>query len=104
VRSLLIPIPPALEWDENLPLDRQLRDRLVAMILDGVLKEGDRLPSVGDIGKEFALTTLIVLKAYQQLFDEQLVEKRRGRGMYVSHGARKAQTGFRQPTFPQATC
>jgi len=77
-------------WDESLPIYRQLRDRVVAMILDGVLKEGDALPSVRNVAAEFRLNPLTVLKGYQQLVDERLVEKRRGRGMYVSDGARAA--------------
>lgn len=78
------------QWDESLPIYRQLRDRVVAMILEGVLKEGDPLPSVRNVAAEFRLNPLTVLKGYQQLVDEQLVEKRRGRGMYVNAGARKA--------------
>jgi GntR family transcriptional regulator len=78
------------QWDESLPIYRQLRDRVVAMILEGVLKEGDPLPSVRTVAADFRLNPLTVLKGYQQLVDEQLVEKRRGRGMYVSPGARKA--------------
>jgi GntR family transcriptional regulator len=78
------------QWDESLPIYRQLRDRVVAMILEGVLKEGDPLPSVRSVAAEFRLNPLTVLKGYQQLVDEQLVEKRRGRGMFVSPGARKA--------------
>ena len=78
------------QWDDSLPIYRQLRDRVVAMILEGVLKEGDPLPSVRSVAAEFRLNPLTVLKGYQQLVDEQLVEKRRGRGMYVSDGARKA--------------
>ncbi len=78
------------QWDDSLPIYRQLRDRVVAMILEGVLKEGDPLPSVRSVAAEFTLNPLTVLKGYQQLVDEQLVEKRRGRGMYVSDGARKA--------------
>lgn len=77
-------------WDESLPIYRQLRDRVVAMILDGVLKEGDALPSVRNVAAEFRLNPLTVLKGYQQLVDEHLVEKRRGRGMFVSDGARSA--------------
>lgn len=77
-------------WDETLPIYRQLRDRVVAMILDGVLKEGDALPSVRNVAAEFRLNPLTVLKGYQQLVDEHLVEKRRGRGMFVSDGARTA--------------
>ena len=78
------------QWDDSLPIYRQLRDRVVAMILEGVLKEGDPLPSVRNVAADFRLNPLTVLKGYQQLVDEQLVEKRRGRGMYVSAGARKA--------------
>jgi DNA-binding transcriptional regulator YhcF (GntR family) len=77
-------------WDESQPIYRQLRDRVVAMILEGVLKEGDALPSVRNVAAEFRLNPLTVLKGYQQLVDEHLVEKRRGRGMYVSDGARAA--------------
>ncbi|HXA91731.1 MAG TPA: GntR family transcriptional regulator [Steroidobacteraceae bacterium] len=78
------------QWDDSLPIYRQLRDRVVAMILEGALKEGDALPSVRNVAAEFRLNPLTVLKGYQQLVDEQLVEKRRGRGMFVSTGARKA--------------
>ena len=78
------------QWDDSLPIYRQLRDRVVAMILEGVLKEGDPLPSVRSVAAEFRLNPLTVLKGYQQLVDEQLVEKRRGRGMYVNQGAAQA--------------
>jgi GntR family transcriptional regulator len=75
------------QWDNSQPIYRQLRDRVVAMILEGVLKEGDPLPSVRNVAAEFRVNPLTVLKGYQQLVDEQLVEKRRGLGMYVSAGA-----------------
>jgi GntR family transcriptional regulator len=78
------------QWDESVPIYRQLRDRVVAMILEGALKEGDPLPSVRNVAAEFRLNPLTVLKGYQQLVDEQLVEKRRGLGMFVSTGASKA--------------
>jgi GntR family transcriptional regulator len=78
------------QWDNSQPIYRQLRDRVVAMILEGVLKEGDPLPSVRHVAAEFRVNPLTVLKGYQQLVDEQLVEKRRGRGMYVSAGAAAA--------------
>ncbi len=77
------------EWNDNLPIYRQLRDRVVAMILDGVLKEGDPLPSVRNVAAEYRVNPLTVLKAYQQLVDEQLVEKRRGLGMFVKNDSRK---------------
>lgn len=77
-------------WNDSQPIYRQLRDRVVAMILEGVLKDGDALPSVRSVAAEYQLNPLTVLKGYQQLVDEQLVEKKRGRGMYVSDGARKA--------------
>jgi GntR family transcriptional regulator len=79
-------------WNESQPIYRQLRDRVVAMILEGVLNDGDPLPSVRSVAAEYRLNPLTVLKGYQQLVDEQLVEKRRGRGMFVSEGARRALT------------
>ena len=78
-----------LEWNDSQPIYRQLRDRVVAMILDGVLKEGDPLPSVRNVAAEHRVNPLTVLKSYQQLVDEQLVEKRRGLGMFVRVDARK---------------
>ena len=75
------------EWNDSQPIYRQLRDRVVAMILDGLLKEGDPLPSVRSVATESRVNPLTVLKAYQQLVDEGLVESRRGRGMYVNQGA-----------------
>ena len=63
------------EWNDSQPIYRQLRDRVVAMILDGVLKEGDPLPSVRNVAAEYRVNPLTVLKGYQQLVDEQLVEK-----------------------------
>ncbi len=77
------------EWNDNQPIYRQLRDRVVAMILDGVLKEDDPLPSVRNVAAEHRVNPLTVLKGYQQLVDEELVEKRRGLGMFVKIGARK---------------
>src|ERR1700742_4939866 len=76
------------EWNDNQPIYRQLRDRIIAMILDGVLHEGDSLPSVRTVAAEYRVNPLTVLKAYQQLADEQVVEKRRGLGMFVNAGAR----------------
>lgn len=77
-------------WNDNVPIYRQLRDRVVAMILDGALNEGDALPSVRQVAADFQINPLTVSKAYQELVDEQLVEKRRGLGMYVMEGAREA--------------
>jgi DNA-binding transcriptional regulator YhcF (GntR family) len=77
------------QWDDNLPIYRQLSRRVIAMILEGVLKEGDPLPSVRAVAAEFRVNPLTVLKAYQQLVDGQLVEKKRGLGMFVSEGARQ---------------
>lgn len=76
------------EWNDSQPIYRQLRDLVVAMILDGVLKEGDPLPSVRTVAAEYRVNPLTVLKAYQQLGDERLVETRRGRGMFINAGAR----------------
>ena len=76
------------EWNDGLPIYRQLRDRVVAMMLDGVLKEGDPLPSVRNVAAEYRVNPLTVMKAYQALVDEGLVEMRRARGMFINAGAR----------------
>jgi GntR family transcriptional regulator len=75
------------EWNDGQPIYRQLRDRVVAMMLDGVLKEGDPLPSVRNVAAEYRVNPLTVLKAYQELVGEDLVETRRGLGMFVKEGA-----------------
>jgi len=80
----------SITWNDDTPIYRQLRERVIAMILDGALKEGDALPSVRQVAADFQLNPITVSKAYQELVDENLVEKRRGLGMYVNDGARDA--------------
>ncbi|MBI2994233.1 MAG: GntR family transcriptional regulator [Gammaproteobacteria bacterium] len=77
------------DWNDRQPIYRQLRDRVIEMILDGVLKEGDPLPSVRAVAAEYRINPLTVLKSYQYLVDDGLVEKKRGRGMFINEGARK---------------
>src|SRR3954463_7638604 len=77
------------EWNDSQPIYRQLRERVVALILDGVLNEGDPLPSVRNVAAEFRVNPITVLKAYQELVGEQLVETKRGRGMFINAGARE---------------
>lgn len=76
------------DWNDSQPIYRQIRERVVAMILDGLLKEGDPLPSVRNVATETRVNPLTVLKAYQMLETERLVEKRRGLGMFINTGAR----------------
>jgi GntR family transcriptional regulator len=87
------------EWNDSQPIYRQLRDRVVAMILDGVLKEGDPLPSVRTVSADYRLNPLTVLKAYQQLVDEGLVETKRGLGMFINTGARNLLLGAERQKF-----
>jgi GntR family transcriptional regulator len=74
-------------WNDNTPIYRQLKDRVIGMMLDGALKAGDALPSVRQVAAEYQLNPITVSRAYQELVDENLVEKRRGIGMYVTEGA-----------------
>jgi len=94
------------QWDNSAPIYRQLRDRVVAMIIEGALKEGDPLPSVRTVATDFRINPITVLKSYQQLVDDGLVEKRRGLGMFVSTGAQAAlaadeRTRFLQQDWPR---
>jgi GntR family transcriptional regulator len=79
----------ATHWNDNQPIYWQLKERTVAMILDGTLAEGDALPSVRTVASKFHLNPITVSKSYQTLVDEGLVEKRRGLGMFVCKGARR---------------
>jgi GntR family transcriptional regulator len=67
------------EWNDSQPIYRQLRDRVVALILDGVLNEGDPLPSVRNVAADYRVNPITVLKGYQELV---------GRGMFIKPGAR----------------
>ena len=87
------------DWNDTQPIYRQVRDRVVAMILEGVLNEGDPLPSVRSVAAEYRVNPLTVLKGYEQLADEQLVEKRRGLGLFVNPGARKTLLGAERRKF-----
>lgn len=77
----------SVQWSDTTPIYLQLKERVVAMMLDGVLKPGDALPSVRQVAADFQLNPITVSRAYQELADEALVEKRRGLGMYVTEGA-----------------
>lgn len=77
----------AIQWHDNAPIYRQLKDKVIAMILEGSLKEGDALPSVRQIAADFQLNPITVSRAYQELVDEHIVEMKRGLGMFVLEGA-----------------
>ena len=77
----------SVTWNDTTPIYLQLKERVVAMMLDGVLKPGDALPSVRQVAADFQLNPITVSRAYQELVDENMVEKRRGLGMYVTEGA-----------------
>jgi GntR family transcriptional regulator len=76
-------------WSDDQPIYRQLRDRMVAMILEGAIAEGEALPSARTVSAEYRINHLTVLKAYQELSDEGIVENRRGVGLFVNPGARE---------------
>ncbi|NQD37116.1 GntR family transcriptional regulator [Permianibacter sp. IMCC34836] len=85
------------EWSDEAPIYRQLRERIVLLILEGALAPGDALPSVRQVAADYRINPLTVSKAYQELSEENIVEKRRGLGLYVNEGAReKLKTQLRQ--------
>ncbi|KGQ20330.1 Transcriptional regulator, GntR family [Lysobacter dokdonensis DS-58] len=89
----------AIEWSDGAPIYRQLKERVVAMLLDGILKPGDALPSVRQVAAEYQLNPITVSRAYQELADEAIVEKRRGLGMYVTEGASEKLLGSERDRF-----
>ena len=89
----------AVQWSDGAPIYRQLKDRVIAMMLDGLLKPGDALPSVRQVAAEYQLNPITVSRAYQELADEALVEKRRGLGMFVTEEAAKKLLGSERERF-----
>lgn len=89
----------SVEWNDNLPIYRQLRDLVVQRILDGSFAEGEAVPSVRQVASDYNINHLTVAKAYQELVDEGLLEKRRGLGMFVLSGAREALTSNEKQKF-----
>jgi GntR family transcriptional regulator len=77
------------QWNDSQPIYWQLKERTIAMILDGTLAEGEALPSVRTVASDFQLNPITVSKSYQALVDDDLVEKRRGLGMFIRTGARQ---------------
>lgn len=77
------------QWNDKQPIYRQLCDRMVGLIMEGAYLEGDAIPSVRSVSSEYKINHLTVSKAYQELVENGLVEKRRGLGMFVIDGARK---------------
>ena len=91
----------AIEWNDNLPIYRQLRDLVIERILDGSFAEGEAVPSVRQVAADYNINHLTVAKAYQELVDDGLLEKRRGLGMFVLIGARETLTDDEQQKFLQ---
>ena len=89
----------SIEWDDKLPIYRQLRKLVVERILDGSFAEGEAVPSVRQVASDYNINHLTVAKAYQELVDDGLLEKRRGLGMFVLSGARESLTNNEQQKF-----
>ncbi|MFN2327294.1 MAG: GntR family transcriptional regulator [Chromatocurvus sp.] len=88
-----------MEWNDRQPIYRQLRDLVVARVMDGTFPEGEAVPSVRQVSADYKINHLTVAKAYQELVDTGLLEKRRGLGMFVIQGARRALTADEQARF-----
>ncbi|MEM0954331.1 MAG: GntR family transcriptional regulator [Pseudomonadota bacterium] len=89
----------SIEWNDDLPIYRQLRDLVMQRILDGSFAEGEAVPSVRQVAADYNINHLTVAKAYQELVDDGVLEKRRGLGMFVLDGARSALTNNEQQKF-----
>ena len=78
-----------MQWTNDQPIYQQVRDHVVSLIIDGVLDAGEPIPSVRQMAVEGGVNPLTVSKAYQELVDLKIVEKRRGLGMFVTEPAKK---------------
>ena len=79
----------SFQWNDKEPIYLQLKDQIRNMILVGDLSENEALPSVRQVAADYKLNPITVSKAWQYLVDEDLVEKKRGLGMFVKEGARE---------------
>ncbi len=75
-------------WRDDQPIYKQLKERVVSLILAEEFRAGESLPSVRQVSSDYRINHITVSKAYQELVDEGLVEKRRGLGMFVVDGAK----------------
>lgn len=87
------------QWRDDQPIFLQIRQRMIEMVLNGTIGEGEALPSVRQVAAEVAVNPLTVTKAYQSLVDLGTVERRRGMGMYVTEGARAALLAYEKEKF-----
>lgn len=78
------------EWNDSQPIYLQLREQVIGRLMDGTFEEGAAVPSVRQVASEYQINHLTVAKAYQELVDDGLLEKRRGLGMFVVDGARQS--------------
>ena len=88
-----------VEWNDNQPIDKQLREMVVERIMDGSFCEGEAVPSVRQVAADYQINHLTVGKAYLELVETSLLEKRRGLGMFVTEGARNSLTNNEQNRF-----
>ena len=87
------------EWTNDVPIYRQLREQVQALILNGTFKEGEAVPSVRQVSGELKVNHLTVAKAYQELVDMSVLEMRRGMGMFVVEGAQEKMNHYEQDRF-----
>jgi GntR family transcriptional regulator len=78
----------AMKWNDQTPIFRQLKEKVVELIMDGEVTEGEAVPSVRQVAADYQINPLTVSKAYQELVDGQILVKKRGLGMFVTEGAK----------------
>ncbi len=78
----------AMKWNDQTPIFRQLKEKVIELIIDGEVAEGEAVPSVRQVAADYHINPLTVSKAYQELVDEEVLEKKRGLGMFVTDGAK----------------
>lgn len=89
----------AAQWKNDQPIYLQLKEQILTMIIDGILTEGEALPSVRKVAVDYQINPITASKAYAELVDDGLVEKKRGLGMFILEGARKKLLATEQKKF-----
>ena len=86
-------------FNESTPLYQQIASQLEEMIFTGGFDEGSQVPSTTQLSQQLHINPATVLKGMNSLVDAGLIEKHRGRGMFVRTGARQKIMEERKESF-----
>jgi GntR family transcriptional regulator len=81
-----------IEKGSSVPISRQIAEQIATLCASGTLRSGERLPSVRELARELAVNQNTVLRVYERLCGEGLLEMRHGQGTFVTGRTSKTRT------------